>query len=67
MKIKETFKRIFGGYDFDDLFVLTGTGLFVWGTWQIYRPAAFILAGAFLVWWGMRGSRIKAARRKNHG
>ena len=32
-----------------DLFGLLGTGLLIYGTWQIYPPAADILAGVMLL------------------
>jgi len=43
--------------DMNDLYVLAGIGLFVWGVWEIYPPVAKILLGAGLVWWGITGSR----------
>jgi len=55
--------RFFKGYDLNDLIVLAGAGLFAWGVWQIYPPAALILTGAGLVWWGMAGSRRTRSKR----
>jgi hypothetical protein len=63
-KIRETLKKIFGGWDFNDLFALSGAGLVGWGVWRIYAPAALILIGAGLVWWGLMGSRIKPRSKK---
>ena len=37
----------------NDLFVLSGAGMMVWGIWQIYQPAAWILGGLVLLWYGL--------------
>jgi len=55
--------RIFTGYDLNDLWVLAGISLFAYGVWQIYPPAAFILTGAGLVWWGLTGSRRTRSKK----
>lgn len=62
-KLITIFRRLFGEYDLDDLFVLMGGGLFTWSVWQIYPPAVGILMGAGLVWWGLAGSRKARSKR----
>lgn len=32
-----------------DLFALTGTGLIVYGVWQMHQPAAYIVGGLILL------------------
>jgi len=39
------------------LLVLAGFGGVTYGSWLIYEPAAFILAGALLLVAGLRGAR----------
>jgi hypothetical protein len=63
-KLIEALKRIFSGWDLNDLFMVAGAGVLFYGTWLIYRPAAFILLGLGLLWWGIKGSRIKSGSKK---
>ncbi len=44
-------------FDLRDVFVFSGTGLIALGTWQIYPPAAAIVAGVIFLYLGIR--RIK--------
>lgn len=37
----------------NDSLVLSGAGMVVWGIWQIYQPAAWIVGGAVLLWYGL--------------
>lgn len=41
--------RFLRGEYLDDLLLLTGAALIVWGIAQIYIPAAWIAAGLFLI------------------
>lgn len=56
-KIKAALGKLFSWFGLNDLFVAAGAGLFCYGIWEIYPPAAMILAGAGMVWWGITGSR----------
>jgi hypothetical protein len=49
------FKTLISKFDLNDIFVLAGLGILGWGVWWVYPPAAVILLGAGLVWWGFRG------------
>jgi hypothetical protein len=55
--MKKILRRIAGLMDWNDIFMLAGAGLFLYGAWLVYRPAAFMLGGLGLGWWGFTGWR----------
>ena len=40
-----------------DGMILTGFGLVVFGTWRMYPPAAYIVAGVLMLATGVKGAR----------
>jgi hypothetical protein len=40
-------------FGYDDILIIAGAALFTGGVWQIYPPAAAMVAGAALVYFGM--------------
>jgi len=44
-------------FDLRDIFSFGGTGFLSFGVWQVYPPAAFIVAGSIFLWLGIR--RVK--------
>lgn len=46
-------KRFIKKFDIDDLLILLGAAGVIGGIWLIYHPAAYILAGAGLMYLGL--------------
>lgn len=40
--------------DWADALVIVGAGLICYGLWQVYVPLAWLAAGAFLFWFGVK-------------
>jgi hypothetical protein len=47
-------QRLAAAVDLRDAFVFGGSAFVFHGLWQIYPPAAWIVAGAALFWLGVR-------------
>lgn len=48
---------------FSDVLILAGYGLVVYGTWRVYEPAGFIVAGVLMLMAGVGSSLGGGGRR----
>ena len=51
-------------FDLYDLLIFAGAAATVFGIWQIYHPAAYIIGGAAFIYVGLLGSRPGLKEKK---